>query len=155
MMESNLFVFQFFCEEDKERVLEGRSWSFDNQTFLLQEMKGDEQPSDVTFARSPFWVHLLDVPFGKRNPSFAYDIGEDLGGFLEYDDSDPLGWEEYMRIKISLDIEKPLRRGCTIANGRDSSLWIGLKHERLGDYCFLLWEAWTHRKGLSDHYAAT
>lgn len=53
-VDTNLFMFQFFCEEDKERVLGGRPWSFDHQIFLLQELKGDEQPSEVVFSHSPF-----------------------------------------------------------------------------------------------------
>lgn len=49
------------------------------------------------FTHSPFWIRLYDVPFGRCNASFAFDIGESLGGFLEYDDADALGWEEFMR----------------------------------------------------------
>lgn len=42
MIEMNLFVFQFFDESNKERVMEGRPWAFDNQILFLQELKGDE-----------------------------------------------------------------------------------------------------------------
>ncbi|KNA02739.1 hypothetical protein SOVF_215750, partial [Spinacia oleracea] len=87
-------------------------------------------PSEVVFSKSPFWVRLLDVPFGRRNPSFAYDIGEDLGGFIEFDDSDPLGWEAFMRIKVLVDIDKPLRRVVKVASGGrgdKGEKWIGLK----------------------------
>lgn len=117
----------------------GRPWTFDGQVLLMKEISGDEQPSEVVFSKSPFWVRLLDVPFGRRNPSFAYDIGEDLGGFIEFDDSDPLGWEAFMRIKVLVDIDKPLRRVVKVASGGrgdKGEKWIGLKYERVGDLCF-------------------
>lgn len=76
------------------------------------------------------------MPFGKRNASFAYDIGECLGGFIEYDESDPLGWDQFMRIKVLLEIDKPLRRGLKIATGPSTTKWIDIKYERLADFCF-------------------
>lgn len=41
-----------------------------------------------------------------------------------------------MRIKVMLDIDKPLRRGMRIATGKKSSKWVGVKYERLEDFCF-------------------
>lgn len=55
---------------------------------------------------------------------------------MDYDDSDPLGWEEEMRIKALIEIDKPLRRGVTISTGRGLSKWVGVKYERIGDLCF-------------------
>lgn len=136
MVESNLFVFQFFCENDKERVMEGSPWFFGKKLVVLKEIKGDEQPSEVVFTNTPFWVQLEDVPFNRRNMSVAYEVGEYMGGFLKYDDSDPLGWEAEMRIKVMLEIDKPLRRGVKISTGRTTSKWVGVKYERLEDFCF-------------------
>uniref|UniRef100_A0A803MNY5 Zinc knuckle CX2CX4HX4C domain-containing protein n=1 Tax=Chenopodium quinoa TaxID=63459 RepID=A0A803MNY5_CHEQI len=81
-------------------------------------------------------IRLMDLPFNKRNPSVLYDIGESLGGFLKLDDSDPLGWSEFLRIKIMVDVRKPLRKGVFIATGESRSKWIGIKYERLADFCF-------------------
>lgn len=136
MVEINLFVFQFFCETDKIRVLNGCPWSFDGKILLLKELKGEEQPSEVNFTHSPFWVRLLDVPFGKQNVNFASTIGERLGGFLEFDDSDPVGWEVFTRVKVNLDIEKPLPRGIKVRVGKNCTKWVGFKYERLGDFCY-------------------
>ncbi|XP_021758384.1 uncharacterized protein LOC110723340 [Chenopodium quinoa] len=92
-MDTNLFVFQFFNEADKSRILEGMPWFFDGKLLLFKEIQGGEQPSKIEFKKIPIWVRLLDVPFNKRNPSTIREIGESLGGFVEIDDSDPLGWE--------------------------------------------------------------
>uniref|UniRef100_A0A803MX09 DUF4283 domain-containing protein n=1 Tax=Chenopodium quinoa TaxID=63459 RepID=A0A803MX09_CHEQI len=90
------------------------------------DISGNKQPSEVSFTRSPFWIHLEDVPFNRRKAFVANEVGESLGGFIEYDASDPLGYEKVMRIKVLLDIEKPLRRGLRIATGPSSSKWIGI-----------------------------
>uniref|UniRef100_A0A803MIX6 CCHC-type domain-containing protein n=1 Tax=Chenopodium quinoa TaxID=63459 RepID=A0A803MIX6_CHEQI len=136
VIETNLFVFQFYCHEDKEPVIEGCPWFFDEKLLLLKELQGDEQPSEITFTHTPMWVRLLDVPFNKRNVSVMYDVGEFLSGFIEFDDDDPLGWDEYVRMKILVDIRKPLRRGVFLATGSSSTKWVDMKYERLSDFCF-------------------
>ena len=135
-VDTNLFVFQFYNASDKARVLEGCPWWFDNQLLLLQEVRSDQQPSEVSFNCSPFWVRLLDVPFGKRTERMAQEIGEALGGFIEFDNSDPLGWEEFMRIKVMIDLNKPLRRGLKLGQMGGGRKWIDVKYERLSDFCY-------------------
>lgn len=104
--------------------------------LVLKEINGDEQLSEVVFTHTPFWIQLTDVPFNRRNSAVAYDVGECIGGFLEFYDSDPLGWDEVMRIKVLLDLNKPLRRGVKISTGRTSFKWAGIQYERLADFCF-------------------
>ncbi|XP_021769544.1 uncharacterized protein LOC110733503 [Chenopodium quinoa] len=136
MVETNLFVFQFFSEDDKRRVMDGCPWFLIKKLLLPTEIVGEEKPSEVCFKNSPFWTRIRDVPFNKRSADFAYEIGEHLGGFLELDDSDPLGWNEYLRVKILVDISKPLRRGVKIANGSQSSKWCSIQYERLAEFCY-------------------
>ncbi|XP_021731508.1 uncharacterized protein LOC110698396 [Chenopodium quinoa] len=123
VVETNLFVFQFFCEDDKDRVLE--------------EVIGDEQASEIVFKQTPMWVRLLDVPLNKRSLEVMYDVGEFWGGgVIEVDDSDPLGWNDCMHIKVLVDINKPLRRGLFLATGQNKSRWVDIKYERLAEFCF-------------------
>uniref|UniRef100_A0A803M9F9 Zinc knuckle CX2CX4HX4C domain-containing protein n=1 Tax=Chenopodium quinoa TaxID=63459 RepID=A0A803M9F9_CHEQI len=65
-----------------------------------------------------------------------YDVGEFLGGFVELDDEDPLGWSEFVQLNINVDIRKPLCRGFKLATSTTSSKWIDMKYERLADFCF-------------------
>uniref|UniRef100_A0A803KQZ7 Zinc knuckle CX2CX4HX4C domain-containing protein n=1 Tax=Chenopodium quinoa TaxID=63459 RepID=A0A803KQZ7_CHEQI len=59
-----------------------------------------------------------------------------MGGFIEYDEFDPLGWGEVMRVKVLLDLNKPLRRGIKIATGQNASKWVAIKYERLMEFCY-------------------
>lgn len=79
--------------EDKERIVSGQPWSFDCHLITLTCLKEDQQPSELTFTSCPFWVRVYDVPFGKREPALAKKIRDSMGGFLEFDDSDPLHYE--------------------------------------------------------------
>ncbi|XP_021757945.1 uncharacterized protein LOC110722981 [Chenopodium quinoa] len=135
-MDTNLFVFQFVKEKDKNRVIEGMPWFFDGKLMLLKDIQGEEQPSEVVFDRTPMWVRLYDVPFNKRNPLIMSEIGNMLEGFMELDDTDPLGWGEFMRIRVMLDVTKPLRWGLLVAVGSATTKWIDVKYERLSDFCF-------------------
>uniref|UniRef100_A0A803L3E1 DUF4283 domain-containing protein n=1 Tax=Chenopodium quinoa TaxID=63459 RepID=A0A803L3E1_CHEQI len=135
MVETNLFVFQIFNEDDKRRVMEGRPWFFYDKILILKEMCGDEQPSEVQFTHPPMWIRLRDVPFNKCSTAIMKEIGEFQGGFLDFDDSDPIGWGECMRIKILVDINKLLQRGMRLATGQNSSRWIDIQYEPLADFC--------------------
>ena len=59
------------------------------------------------------------------------DIGSKLGKFIEVDrrswQSDQ---EKFMRIRVELEIDKPLRRGAYIASFNGERLWITFKYER-------------------------
>ncbi|KAL2892746.1 hypothetical protein RDABS01_008655 [Bienertia sinuspersici] len=74
MVEANLFVFQFSSVSDKEKVVQGRPWFFDNQLLLLKETKGDDQISEVRFNESPCWIRVYELPFAKRNEQIAMSI---------------------------------------------------------------------------------
>ena len=46
-IENDFFVVQFACKRDKEKVLAGRPWSFDQNLVMLQEIEEDVQPSNI------------------------------------------------------------------------------------------------------------
>lgn len=134
-IESNLFIFQFFSPLDKERVMEGCLWNIDDYLILLKEIEGSEQPSEVKFNHSPFWMKVHDKTFDKRNLKIATAIGNHVEKFLEYDDWDVLGLDKTMKIKVLVDVTKPLIRGMKLAVGRIWK-WSTIKYVRLPIFCY-------------------
>lgn len=45
-------------------------------------------------------------------------------------------WREYMRVRIKLDVRKPLKRKKKINRRDGSEFVVSCKYERLGDFCF-------------------
>nr|POE50972.1 hypothetical protein CFP56_31126 [Quercus suber] len=42
-----------------------------------------------------------------------------------------------MRVRVELEIDKPLRRGAYIASSEGERLWLTFKYERLPSVCFV------------------
>ncbi|XP_048504264.1 uncharacterized protein LOC125499468 [Beta vulgaris subsp. vulgaris] len=134
-IDSNTFVFQFFHWKDKEKILAGRPWSFDQKLLVLNEIVGDEQPSQVVLDSSPFWVRLYNLPFNCRAAEEVKAIASCLGEVLEVD-LDDFGLERFCRVKILLNVYKPLRRKQRIRRKDGVLTTIEYKYERLPFFCF-------------------
>lgn len=64
-------------------------------------------------------------------------LGDFFGQFVEYDSKNNSSiWREYMRLKISLDVRKPLKRKKKITRRNGSDFMVTCNYERLGDFCF-------------------
>ncbi|KAL2924172.1 hypothetical protein RDABS01_028795 [Bienertia sinuspersici] len=134
-IDKNLFVFQFFCPTDKSKVIDQSPWSFDNHLLLFKEIPGREQPKDLIFNTVDFWVKIYNVPFMKRSRALANIIGNKIGQFLDYDESDISGWTKYMRIRVRMNVNKPLPRGSTMKLSGER-LWVDIRIERLPGFCY-------------------
>jgi hypothetical protein len=111
-LKDNIWLFEFSDEGDKRRVLEGRPWSFDRHIVVLNEFDGSTPPSQLEFNRSPFWVQVHDMPLLCMNKNVGTKIGKSLGDLEDVDVAgNGLGWGSYLRLRVSLDITKPLDRG--------------------------------------------
>ena len=66
------------------------------------------------------------------------EIGNRLGCFIEVDKR---SWQydqaKFMRVKVDLPIDKPLRRGGHITNTEGERTWVTFKYERLPIFCFV------------------
>ena len=71
-------------------------------------------------------------------------IGSSLG-IVEKVEMDERGFcsGEYMGVRFSIDVSKPLCRGCLVRVGGSLKLWVTFKYERMPSFCY-----W---RGLIDH----
>uniref|UniRef100_A0A803NTP6 Reverse transcriptase domain-containing protein n=1 Tax=Cannabis sativa TaxID=3483 RepID=A0A803NTP6_CANSA len=88
----------------------------------------------------PFWVQVYGIPFMCKSHDLARFIAMEVGDLIEIDkDTIKEGTGPYMRIRILLDVNLPLRRGMNIKfirMGREFVKWLDFKFERLPDFCF-------------------
>ena len=70
------------------------------------------------------------------NKLVGMKIGESMRNLINVDVvEDGMGWGRHLRIRVSIDLLKPLKRGITIhLNGK--SHWVTFKYEKLPMFCF-------------------
>ena len=89
----------------------------------------------MDFERVPFWVQVYDIPINFMNKMVAEGLCSGIG---EVCSSDFLLMEggDHVRVRVILDISKPLCRGQKISlDGRNIG-WVSFKYERLPSLCF-------------------
>lgn len=65
------------------------------------------------------------------------ELGNSLGNFIE--SNHRTGYTDqakFMRIRVNLQLDKPLRRGGKVANVYGEEFWVTFKYERLPVFCF-------------------
>ena len=136
MIENELFVVQFGCKRDKEKVMAGRPWTFDQSLVLLQEIDADIQPSNIRMTHSPFWVRVYNLPMRCRSEQHIRLLGGCIGEVLGVDTNEIL-WDKSARLRVLIDITKPLRRVQRFSLKNGVSALVEIKYERLPTFCFL------------------
>ncbi|KAL2900684.1 Urease accessory protein UreD 2 [Bienertia sinuspersici] len=58
----------------------------------------------------------------KRTSAMVKSMATSIGEIVEFDNSDPIGWSKYMRFRVDLNINKPLKRWTRIATPGGSKL---------------------------------
>lgn len=110
---TNLFLIEFQKASDMAKVKQGRPWMFDHNLICLEDYNGLVAPTEMGFDKEPIWVQLHNIPLGGMTMNVGKNIGELAGKVLEIDvDNEGVGWGPYLRVKISINITKPLMRGA-------------------------------------------
>jgi hypothetical protein len=52
----NLWLFEFEEEGDRDKVLEGRPWSYDRTILIIDELVEKKPPSQLELHHSPIWL---------------------------------------------------------------------------------------------------
>lgn len=134
----NLFLFQFFHEVDINRVMEDGPWAFEQSLLVLRRLKPSESPFEVPLTQTEFWVQAHKLPAGFFTEKIAKAIGNSLGTFVRADKKNFDGtWKTFLRVRVLMDVTKPLRRKMKMKREGGDWFWIEFKYERLPNFCFL------------------
>jgi hypothetical protein len=132
----NLFIVEFETEWDKEKVLEGRPRLFDGFLVSVVDFDGTTPPSKLNFDKAAFWIRMYNLPLACMGKKIGHKIGSLIGTVEEVDVFDgEAGWGEYLRVRVMMDVTKPLARGRML-HLKGQSVWIEFKYERLPRFCF-------------------
>ncbi|KAL5734837.1 hypothetical protein ACOSP7_032698 [Xanthoceras sorbifolium] len=137
VLQENIFVFHFRTYEDRQRVLSGGPWSFDRCLLVLEEPEGAGHIHSMTFRKVKFWIQVYNAPLVCMNKEVGSFLENKIGELCEIDvgaTGDCLG--KYLRVRVKIDITKPLQRCLKIDLGADEETILLLRYERLPDHCF-------------------
>jgi hypothetical protein len=120
----NLFLIEFEYSWDKSRVLEGRPWSFEGNLFMVADFDGITPRSQMDFNTEGFGVRMFNLPLACMGKETGQSLGASVGIVEEVEtDIDGFGWGEYLRVKIRINLMKPLARGRML-KFKDQTTWI-------------------------------
>lgn len=93
---------------------------------------------EIPFVHCPFWVQIHGAPFEGISKENARKIGSRIGSVLAVEDPivDNRIIRGFMRVKVSIDITKPLVTGFWVPRKEFPKVWVMLLYEKLQDYCY-------------------
>lgn len=84
------------------------------------------------------WVQLHDIQAGFKTEQVCQDLGNFIGKFVESNSKKFLGlWCDYLRIRVTLDVMKPLKRRKKLGRIGGESFWVNFKYEHAPMLCFI------------------
>ncbi|KAL0361675.1 UNVERIFIED_CONTAM: hypothetical protein Sradi_3852000 [Sesamum radiatum] len=138
MIEGDRFLLKFFHVLERDRVLERCPWAYDKQLLVLAPVDTADDPNTVDLNWCDFHVHIHGLPLGKMTREISTFIGNKLGRFKEVDlDGNGEAWGSSVRIRVALDITKPLSRALKIRTILGDEQLISFTYERLPNFCYL------------------
>ena len=138
VIDRDIFLFSFEKEQDRARVLAMEPWSFNKSLILLKAVNGDETPRWDSWYLMCFWIRVYNLPYDGMTREIGEKIGNGIGRFLDVvTDKKGRCVGVYMRLRVQIDVSRPLRRGALVQLGSNGAkVWTSFKYERVPDFCF-------------------
>ncbi|XP_075511998.1 F-box/kelch-repeat protein At3g23880-like [Primulina tabacum] len=134
----NEFLFIFDEEGGIHRFLSMEPWIFSRALLALKRFTGFTMGAVGSFQTTHLWVRAFDVPPEGMINDIGTLIGNAVGQIVSVEADDRgrcLG--PFMRIRVLMDISKPLRSVVSVPVGSEgASVAVALRYERLPDYCY-------------------
>ncbi|XP_030932612.1 uncharacterized protein LOC115958345 [Quercus lobata] len=124
----NVLVFEFEDVLDLERVLEYEPWSYDKSLIAFQRVLDVEQIPHLDFGQVTFWVQLHNIPLKNLSQETGEAVGNSIGKVVQVADPEDDGaGGEFLRVRITMDISKPLPHCSKLRSGGRQIGLVGLK----------------------------
>ena len=136
-IDDNLFMAVFNSKDDMEHIFVLGPWTFDKKLIQMVRFVGDLQPTAVKFTHSAFWIRIVNLPIKSMTREVGEDIGAVVGNLIDVDvpAENGIAWERFLRIRVEVELAKPLMRGCIIQVEEDDPVWVDFRYEHLPTFC--------------------
>ncbi|KAK2661120.1 hypothetical protein Ddye_007653 [Dipteronia dyeriana] len=154
VVKDNTFLFYFCNQGDRFRVLARGPWSFDNYLPVLEKPSGVGDITYLSFHKMVFWIQILNAPLLCMTREMGEFLGKIIGDFKDIG----VGvtgecFRKYMRIKVAIDISKPLKCKKILQGGGwacEEGRWKQLAREGNRNVATSNGMAGVGKRGLSD-----
>ena len=104
-----------------------------NNLVVIEDFDPEKALDEYDFKFVPIWIRVFKLPLGRINRLTGEMIGEKVGEWLEIDvGEDGFAVGEFLRVKVRIDITKPLMRGMLFQAGDDDKCrWCPFEYEFL------------------------
>nr|POE80459.1 hypothetical protein CFP56_25176 [Quercus suber] len=124
----NILLFEFSDALDLAQVLEFEPWTFDKNIVVFREVTEVEEVPSLEFFRVNFWIQMHNLPLTSLNQATGEAIGNSIGKVIDVANPEDDGeGGEFLRVRISIDITKPLSRCHKLWSEGKQIGWVGLK----------------------------
>ena len=90
----------------------------------------------MNFNMVKFWIQVHDIPVRFRTRKVAKKICEAIDIVSRPEGNIEVEKDGFVRVRVMVDITKPLCRGRVISFESGRELWVSFKYERLPNLCY-------------------
>lgn len=84
------------------------------------------------------WLQVHDLQAGFRSERVIQDIGNYIGSYVKNDPNNFSGlWRDFFRVRVTIDVQKPLRRKMKLKKKGGEWMWVTFKYEHAPTFCFI------------------
>ncbi|KAL4282594.1 hypothetical protein GQ457_16G019050 [Hibiscus cannabinus] len=142
----NFFLIAFASSSHRDNVLKRGPWDFQKQWFALEPADPTRTIHDYAFQYMCIWVRIHNIPLSlmteadktthSSTEALASTLGACIGKVVMTDtrlEDGNMG--EFLRVRVSLDTTKPLRRCVTLSRSNAKAIMCPLQYERVPIFC--------------------
>ncbi|OMO78284.1 hypothetical protein CCACVL1_14522 [Corchorus capsularis] len=134
----NLYGFYFVDRKSMEMALNQGPWLVMGHCLMLKRWAATQSVQEIVFDEIFFWIQAHNLPLNLQIKSNTIRIGRTIGRLIDVEDPE---WNRgvgrgFLRFKVAMDFKKPLVNGFWTSRADLTKVWVDLKYERLGDFCY-------------------
>ncbi|KAB2632299.1 hypothetical protein D8674_028546 [Pyrus ussuriensis x Pyrus communis] len=130
----NVFIISVKDENVASKIIEQVPWAVMKKVFSVVKWPPELALEELELNAVPFWTQIRGMPLGLVSVENVQRVIKEAGEFIAMED--PGHARGFVRVRILVDTEKPLFKGCWIRRESNKETWVEFRYERLQDFCY-------------------